>query len=119
MVSSTGYRYPSPQRADLRAQMSKHPAVLGEWRLLLVEGKPEVKILNFQLEMPEALQGLRREPHSFLYLTLQDGTLLEVGAVVSFRQSNLFTMWQNAALKQRAPQGSWRGILSTGTAVPK
>lgn len=47
MVSSAGYRYPSPQRADLRAQMCEHPAVLGEGRLLLVEAKSEVKILSF------------------------------------------------------------------------
>lgn len=46
MVTSAGYRYPSTQRADLSAQMSEHPAALGEGRLVLVEGKPEVKILS-------------------------------------------------------------------------
>lgn len=74
--------------------MSEHPAVLGEGRLLLAEGKPEVKILSFYLEMPAALHGLLRDPHLLLDLTLQDGALLKVGAAAS-----LFRVWQNAALK--------------------
>lgn len=50
--------------------------------------------------MPEALQGPARDTQLFLYLTLQDGALLEVGAVVSLTECELLTVWQNGALKQ-------------------